>query len=369
MCDRNGKLFPRLTFPLHSLTQSHQKNSHLATTLRPSSTPSRTPPWATEVRRSFFFCLFLLFLSSPPLRPRKPYSSPLFLSFLLSPALRLSLSLNPLYPAPFFSSSRPGPPRRLLPRLHGHPRPPRLGLRHPLQVRHVQAGPRRPGAPAGAARHLADRRQPVGGPPRRRRRQRRLLRLRGLEVGQVEPRGGGAGAGVRHADPGLRDQDDGQPEALGGAARAGRARPRRLQRGALRRRGLGGAQGLGDLGGPLPERRHRGGQGAEAQAAVLLRLGVAAGRAVEARGGCVVVVAVAVRGRGWLLVVGGEKKMDLDLFSKNKLTLYFPFSFLSFLSPRSRSLFPLPFSYSTKQNKTKQRARAGTRSRRRPSSR
>ena len=122
LCDRNGKLFPRLTFPLHSLTQSHQKNSHLATTLRPSSTPSRTPPWATEVRRSFFFCLFLLFLSSPPLRPRKPYSSPLFLSFLLSPALRLSLSLSqPPLPRPLFfllqawaasppASSTPWPP-------------------------------------------------------------------------------------------------------------------------------------------------------------------------------------------------------------------------------------------------------------------
>jgi hypothetical protein len=80
------------------------------------------------------------------------------------------------------NATPPNPQGRVLPGLHCHPRPARLGLRHPLQVRHVQAahpGARRhryceawgPGLAAGplgaGAAHLVDRGGPAAAPPPR----------------------------------------------------------------------------------------------------------------------------------------------------------------------------------------------------------
>eukprot|EP00166_Cyanidium_caldarium_P002264 ctg_2260.g738 len=159
--------------------------------------------------------------------------------------------------------SRPGQRRfgevgGLLPGLDRHAQLPRLGIRHPLQVWHVRAAhPQRP--TDGGARLLADARQPV-----RDRAPRRqvsgVLRWARLPV---------------HRPPGPPPLQVG---GRGGGPPGHRVRARLLQHRRLLRQPGGASDQRVHLGGAVPERQHRRRQGASPQAAVLFRVGHAAGR-------------------------------------------------------------------------------------------
>ena len=105
---------------------------------------------------------------------------------------------------------RPRPARRVLPRLAGHPRAAGDRLRHPLRVRHLQAGVLRRLADR-ADRQLAGQRKPLGDRQTRRELPRQLgwphraiRRRRRRHPGALAAGAGHQGRRLRHADPGLR---------------------------------------------------------------------------------------------------------------------------------------------------------------------
>ena len=149
-------------------------------------------------------------------------------------------------------------------------------LRHSLRLRDVRAEDRRR-APGRAARQLAAARQhlgaaaPRGGADRPLRRRGRLLsgprRPHARQLGQHARRHRAALRLVHRRPP---DRHREHAAALGGARHA-RLRPAVLQRRGLPPRRRGEDRHREHLQGPLPQRPERGGQGAAAQAAVLLR--------------------------------------------------------------------------------------------------
>mmetsp|Transcript_23788 Transcript_23788/g.76438 ORF Transcript_23788/g.76438 Transcript_23788/m.76438 type:complete len:206 (-) Transcript_23788:1750-2367(-) len=156
-----------------------------------------------------------------------------------------------------------------------------MGLRVALHVRHVPAAHPR-GVPGGAPRLLAHVRQPVGDGAPGRDLHRPLLRPGGQGDGgrpdQV-PLGGrrdGAGGGVRQPDPRLQDPQHHQPASLARRP-VQRDRPRQVQPGRLHeRRGAASARG-DNLVGAVPLRLDLQRPRASPEAAVLLRVGDAAG--------------------------------------------------------------------------------------------
>ncbi len=171
---------------------------------------------------------------------------------------------------------RPRAARRVLPRLDGDARARGHRLRHPLRVRHLRAAhPRR--LAGRARRRVAPRREPVGDAASGQDGPRQLLRachrLDGRPRALPRPLGrrtDRARRAVRHADCRIRDQHRQHPAAVVGAGFA-RVRPRGVQRRRLPARGRGEGPQRDHLQGALSERRVPRGQGAAAQAAVLLR--------------------------------------------------------------------------------------------------
>ena len=169
---------------------------------------------------------------------------------------------------------RPRPPRRLLPRLDGHPRHPRRRVRPAVRVRHLPPGGR--GRPAGrAARPLAPPARPLGGrPPRGGGGRPRPVRGPGARRGpgphprrpDRPPR-----RALRPAGRRLRRPDGQHAAALGGRG-DGRVRLRRVQRRRLLRRGPREGRGREPDPRPLPRRLHPRRRGAAVRPGALPRL-------------------------------------------------------------------------------------------------
>mmetsp|Transcript_49102 Transcript_49102/g.136483 ORF Transcript_49102/g.136483 Transcript_49102/m.136483 type:complete len:258 (+) Transcript_49102:377-1150(+) len=199
------------------------------------------------------------------------------------PRIRVGGAL-PLRGRPGSRQRRPRPARGLLLGLHGDALPALLGLRHPVQLRHLQAGHRQRLA-GGAAGLLAGEAGALGDPapghhlPRPLRGHGRGLHRRG---GRAPPALGGwrdhPGHGLRQPHPRLRHLQHEQPPALAVAALRG-VRLRLLQREQVHGGGRGAAPRRGPLRGALPERRQVGGQDAALEAAVHVRERVAPGSA------------------------------------------------------------------------------------------
>ena len=172
---------------------------------------------------------------------------------------------------------RPGPAGGVFHGLAGDAGAARDRLRHPLRLRHVRAAHRRR-PPGRAARQLAAARQRLGAAAPRGRADRSTSAAASmfqhdrdgrLRADWVDTRDV-IGAALRfvHRRPPHRH---GEHAAAVGGARHARLRPAVLQRGRLPARRRGEDRHREHLQGPLPERPERRGQGAAAQAAVLLR--------------------------------------------------------------------------------------------------
>jgi hypothetical protein len=136
-----------------------------------------------------------------------------------------------------------------------------------------------------APRRLAALRQPLGDPAPRRDLPGALLRpdrlCEGRErrlPGALGRRARGLGDGLRHSDRGLLQRHGQHAAAVVGQGQP-RVRPAELQLGRVRARGREQDQHREHIEGAVPEGRPVRRQGAAAQAAVLLRVGDAAGRA------------------------------------------------------------------------------------------
>ena len=174
---------------------------------------------------------------------------------------------------------RPGPPGRVLPRLHGPRGHGRLRQRHALPLRPVPPAHR--GRPPGRVhRQLAGQRLPLGVAQGRQRGRRPVRRSGRAPRGRRRPllvHPGGRREGprrpVRRAHRGLRGHPGEQAAPLVGRTLRGGLRPRRLQRRRLRPRQQVPLRRGGHLHHPVPQRRRRARPHAAPQAGVPVRLG------------------------------------------------------------------------------------------------